>query len=285
MATLRDIKNRIKSIKNTAQITRAMKMVSAAKFRRAHEMALSGREYYRHISGITRSLAAMAGPRSHSLFVQGPEDRIDLILMTSDKGLCGSFNSYLIRKAQNFIEERSSSKVTLIAVGKKGRDFFHRLDTPMAAEHVDVSRSLGLPLAREVAAGALERLEQGEADATYVIYSHFISVINQEPVVIKLFPIPPAEEEDMPPVQYLSEPSREELIERFIPMYTDIVLHHALWESAASEQGARMSAMDSATRNAGELIDKLTLYYNRARQAAITKELIEVVSGADALEG
>jgi len=285
VATLRDIKSRIKSIKNTEQITRAMKMVSAAKFRRAQEMTLAGRDYYNHVSDITRSLAGLAGAGAHPLFRQGPENRIDLILFTSDKGLCGSFNSYLIKKAHTFIEERPSDRVTLIPVGKKGRDFFQRQGLEMAAEFVDFSRSIGLSLSREIAARALDRLESGEAQATYVIFSHFKSALTQEPQLFRLFPIPPAPPEDIPPVEYLYEPSRGEMIRRLIPLYTDIVMNQALWESNASEHGARMTAMDTATKNAGELIEKLNLYYNRARQAAITKELIEVVSGADALEG
>jgi len=183
------------------------------------------------------------------------------------------------------MEEKSSTRVTLIPVGKKGRDFFKRQDLEMAGEFLDISRSIGLPLAREIAAKALERLGTGQAQATYVIYSRFISALNQKPEVFRLFPIPPAPPEEMPAVEYLYEPSREAVIRKFIPLYTDIVMNQALWESTASEQGSRMTAMDTATKNAGELIEQLNLYYNKARQAAITKELIEVVSGADALEG
>jgi F-type H+-transporting ATPase subunit gamma len=285
VATLRDIKNRIKSIKNTEQITRAMKMVSAAKFRRAQDMTLAGREYYHHVSSITRSLAGLAGRGAHPLFRQKTERNIDLILFTSDKGLCGSFNSYLIKKALTFMEEKASTSVTLISVGKKGRDYFHRRDVEMAAEFLDISRSIGLPLAREIAAKALERLRAGQAQATYVIYSRFISALNQKPEVFRLFPVPPAPPEEIPPVEYLYEPNRDALIRKLIPLYTDIVMNQVLWESTASEHGSRMTAMDTATKNAGELIEQLNLFYNKARQAAITKELIEVVSGADALEG
>ncbi len=284
MATLRDIRNRIKSVKNTSQITRAMKMVSAAKLRRAQEMAVAGREYYLSVSAVTRSLALLAGPAGHPLFRPSAEERVDLILFTSDKGLCGGFNANLIKKALSFMEERPQ-KVTLIAVGKKGRDFFHRLDTPLGGEFVDFSRSVGLPMAHRVAARALERIQNGEADATYLLYSTFHSIMHQQPVVVQLFPIPPAPPEEAPLVEYLYEPSRTNLIQRLVPLYTDIMAYQAILETTASEHGARMSAMDAATKNAGELTDKLTLYYNRARQAAITKELIEVVSGADALEG
>lgn len=284
MATLRDIRNRIKSIKNTEQITKAMKMVSAAKFRRVQELAVSGREYYLRVNSITRNLARLAGPSGHLLFHQGEEKNIDLIVFTSDKGLCGSFNANLIKTASSFIENHPSSTVNLIAVGKKGRDFFHHLKVSLAGEYIDISRSIGLPLARQMAANALDRFKSGQADSTYIIYSRFFSVVNQKPTLIKLFPIPPADVDETPSVQYLYEPSRADLIDCMVPLYTDINLYQSLLETAASEHGARMSAMDTATKNAGELIGKLTLYYNRARQAAITKELIEVVSGADALE-
>jgi F-type H+-transporting ATPase subunit gamma len=285
MATLRDIRNRIKSIKNTEQITKAMKMVSAAKLRRAQEAAVMGREYYRHVSEITRSLAVLAGPRAHPLFASRDERTIDLILMTSDKGLCGSFNSNLLKEAARFIEERHPAQVNLIAVGKKGRDFFHRRGVPQAADFIDISRAIGLPLARKIAATALDRLESGASDATYVIYSRFISVLNQQPTVTKVFPIAPGEGFEAPSVEYLYEPSRTALIEKMVPLYTDITLLQGLLETTASEHGSRMSAMETASKNAGEIIGRLTLFYNRARQASITKELIEVVSGADALEG
>lgn len=284
MATLRDIRNRIKSIKNTEQITRAMKMVSAAKLRRVQDMAVSGRDYHNHIATITRCLAGLAGSTGHPLFKQVEEKKIDLILFTSDKGLCGSFNANMIKKARSFMDDHADAKINILAIGKKGRDFFHRLDIPMAVEYHDISRSIGLPLAKEVAAAALERIRSGQADATYLIYSQFYTVLNQKPAVVRLFPIITADPADLPPVQYLYEPSREDLINRLVPLYTDMMIFQSLLETAASEHGARMSAMDTATKNAGELIGKLTLYYNRARQAAITKELIEVVSGSDALE-
>ena len=283
MATLRDIRNRIRSVKNTSQITRAMKMVSAAKLRRAQEMAVAGRDYYRAVSTITRNLAHLAGPEGHRLFRPATGERVDLIVFTSDKGLCGSFNTSLIKKAQNFIKERPTA--TLIPVGKKGRDFFHRLGREFPAEWVDFSRSVGLSLAREIAAAALSRIEAGETDATCIIYSRFVSVLTQVPTVIQLFPIPAEPSADTEGPAYLYEPTRTAMIERLVPLYTDMVVYQSLLETLASEYGARMSAMDTATKNAKDLIGRLTLFYNRARQAAITKELIEVVSGADALEG
>ncbi len=285
MATLRDIRNRIKSVKNTSQITRAMKMVSAAKLRRAQENAVSGREFFLHVSAITRSLAALAGPEAHTLFRQRPEEKIDLILVTSDKGLCGGFNANLIKKAQAFMEERPAASVTLIPVGKKGRDFFHHGGYEFGGEFTDISRAIGLPLAKRVAAAAVERIQAGASDATYVIYSQFKSALTQRPVEFKLFPVPVAPSEEAAQNEYLYEPSKTEIIGRIVPLYTNIMIYQSLLETTASEHGARMSAMDTATKNAQELIGRLTLYYNRARQATITKELIEVVSGADALEG
>ncbi len=285
MATLRDIRNRIRSVKSTSQITKAMKMVSVAKLRRAQDMATSGREYSRHVGTITRNLAAFAGEAGHRLFRQRSEEMIDLILITSDKGLCGSFNANLLKTAQDFMGQHKDAAVTLLPVGKKGRDHFLHRNVAMGQEFIDISRSIGLPLARKVAKAALDRLAGGQADATYIIYSRFLSVLNQQPVVFKLLPIPPAGPDEAPAVEYLYEPSREALIERLVPLYTDIMLYQSLVETTASEFGARMRAMDTATKNATELIGKLTLFYNRARQATITKELIEVVSGADALEG
>jgi F-type H+-transporting ATPase subunit gamma len=284
VATLRDIRNRIKSVKNTSQITRAMKMVSAAKLRRSQERAVAGREYHRAVSDLTRSMAAV-NPGGHPLFRSRPERRVDLVLFTSDKGLCGSFNANLLKRASNFVEERPGVAVTVIAVGKKGRDFCHRRGLPLAGEFIDISRSIGLSLAREVAALALRRLQSGEADATYVVYSRFVSVITQKPEERRLFPVASDDPGQEPAADYLYEPGRDDLVRRLVPLYADIALFQAMAETSASEYGARMSAMDTATKNAGELIARLTLYYNRARQAAITKELIEVVSGADALEG
>jgi F-type H+-transporting ATPase subunit gamma len=284
VATLRDIRNRIRSVKNTSQITRAMKMVSAAKLRRSQEMAVSGRDYHRAVLDLTRGLASSA-PGAHPLFRQRPEKKIDLVLFTSDKGLCGSFNANLLKRAASFIEDHPEAEVTVIPVGKKGRDYCLRRGLPLGGEFTDISRRIGLPLAREVAARALERIEAGEADATYVVYSRFVSILTQKPLELRLFPVEADEQQEAPSAEHLYEPGRAELIDRLIPLYTDIALFQALAETSASEYGARMSAMDTATKNAGELIARLTLFYNRARQAAITKELIEVVSGADALEG
>jgi F-type H+-transporting ATPase subunit gamma len=284
MATLRDIRNRIKSVRNTAQITRAMKMVSAAKLRRAQEMAVSGRPYSENLSAITRKLAILAGSSAHPLFRPSAGRKIDLVLFTSDKGLCGSFNANLIKKAQNFLEEHQG-RVTLIPVGKKARDFAHRTGVPLGGEFTDITRSVGLPQAQRIAALLLRRIRSGEADTTTLINSRFVSVLTQIPTVNVLFPIRPAESDRVPEIEYLYEPSREALVEALVPLYTDTMVYQALVETVASEHGARMNAMETATKNAGELIARLTLYYNRARQAAITKELIEVVSGADALEG
>jgi F-type H+-transporting ATPase subunit gamma len=283
VATLRDIRSRIRSVKNTSQITRAMKMVSAAKLRRAQELAVAGREYYREISTVTRTLAHLAGPSGHPLFRPPAGEKIDLIAFSSDKGLCGSFNSNLIRTASHFLDDHD--QVTLIPIGKKGRDHFSRLGHTFGGEFVDISRRVGFPLAKEIAALALSRIESGEAHSTFIIHSQFISVLNQVPTVTQLFPIPPEPPADPLAPEFIYEPAREQLIAKLVPLYSDILVYQALLESTASEYGSRMSAMDTATKNAKDLIGRLTLYYNRARQAAITKELIEVVSGADALEG
>ncbi len=283
MATLRDIRSRIRSVKNTSQITRAMKMVSAAKLRRAQELAVAGRDYYRQLSTVTRTLAHLAGPGGHPLFRPAAGEKIDLIAFSSDKGLCGSYNANLIRKTTHFLDQHAET--TLIPIGKKGRDHFARLGHAFGGEFVDVSRRIGFPLAKEIGSLALSRIESGAAHATFIIHSQFISVLNQVPTVTQLFPIPPQPPADPLAPEFIYEPTRRRLIEKLVPLYSDIVIYQALLESTASEYGSRMTAMDTATKNAKDLIGRLTLHYNRARQAAITKELIEVVSGADALEG
>lgn len=287
MASLRDIKQRIKSVKNTQQITKAMKMVSAAKLRRAQERALAFRDYAGELQGICARLTALGAAEGHPLAGTREAQTAELIVVTSDKGLCGSFNGNVLNRALSFLHEKKGMQLKLTIVGKKALDFFKRRPWPIIEEHLDTFRGVDRPLADRITSGLTERFTGGESDAVYVLFNEFISVIQQRVVLQQLLPLqPPAEGEDLDlPPDYIFEPDLKTLARQLFPELVVSQIYRALLESSASEHGARMAAMDAATRNAGELIGKLTLTYNRARQAAITKELIEVVSGADALAG
>ena len=287
MASLRDIKQRIKSVKNTQQITKAMKMVSAAKLRRAQERALAFRDYARELNGICARLTALGAAEGHPLAGEREVKKVELIVVTSDKGLCGAFNGNVINRAMKFLRQQTSTDPKLVVVGKKARDFLKKRPWPIIEEYLDTFRGVDRPLAEGITSRVTERFVSGESDAVYVIFNEFISVIQQRVVFQQLLPLqPPAagEEVELPP-DYIFEPDLGTLSHQLFPELVVSQIYRALLESSASEHGARMAAMDAATRNAGELIAKLTLTYNRARQAAITKELIEVVSGADALAG
>jgi F-type H+-transporting ATPase subunit gamma len=287
MASLRDIKQRIKSVKNTQQITRAMKMVSAAKLRRAQDRALSFRDYARELSGVCARLTALGAAEGHPLAENREAKKVELIVVTSDKGLCGSFNGNVINRAMRFLQKREDAEVKLVIVGKKASDFLKRRPWPIIEEHLDTFRGVDRPLADRITSSVSGRFTAGESDAVYVVFNEFISVIQQRLILQQLLPLqpPPEEEEVELPPDYIFEPDLNSLARQLFPELVVSQIYRALLESSASEHGARMAAMDAATRNAGELIAKLTLTYNRARQAAITKELIEVVSGADALAG
>ncbi len=292
MATLSDIKRRIKSVKNTQQITKAMKMVSAAKLRRAQEDIIAARPYADKIQGLVASLSKAAGPETNPLFLKPePEDgektpRLELVLMASDRGLCGGFNSTLIRTAERFIRENSSKEISLNLIGK--RAFEHFKDR----ERVK-SRALGIArpsyaLAEEIATELMDGYLSDGSDEVYMIYSEFKSAITQRPVVQKLLPITPPKEEEQGEETYeefIFEPSQQRVLDSLLPKFVVVQVFRALLETAASEHGARMTAMDSASRNAAEMIGHLTLLFNRARQAAITKELMEIIGGAEALKG
>jgi F-type H+-transporting ATPase subunit gamma len=213
--------------------------------------------------------------------------KVELIVVSSDKGLCGSFNNNVINKAMKFLGDTVDAEVNLVVAGKKARDFLKRRPWPIIEEHLDTFRGVDRPLAERITAGVTERFVNGESDEVYLVFNEFISVIQQRVVFQQILPLqPPAEDEEVElPPDYIFEPDLGDLASQLFPELVVSQIYRSLLESSASEHGARMAAMDAATRNAGELIDKLTLTYNRARQAAITKELIEVVSGADALAG
>jgi F-type H+-transporting ATPase subunit gamma len=287
MASLRDIQQRIKSVKNTQQITKAMKMVSAAKLRRAQDRALAFRDYAAELNGICARLTALGAAEGHPLAETREKKKVELLVVTSDKGLCGSFNNIIISRAMKFLQEKDSTEVNLVIAGKKARDFLKRRPWPIIEEYLDTFRGVDRSLAEKITGGVTERFIGGECDEVYILFNEFISVIQQRVVFQQLLPLqPPAEDEEVElPPDYIFEPDLGDLARQLFPELVVSQIYRSLLESSASEHGARMAAMDAATRNAGELIDKLTLTYNRARQAAITKELIEVVSGADALAG
>ncbi|MBI3599978.1 MAG: ATP synthase F1 subunit gamma [Nitrospinae bacterium] len=285
MASLRDIKRRIKSVKNTQQITRAMKLVSAAKMKRAQEAILAARPYAMKMMDVMSSLACRVDTTAHPLLSRREEKNIMLVVITSDKGLCGGFNGNIIRRTLRFMEDKGRNNISLVVVGKKGRDYFRAKKYGISKEYVDFFRVFSYQRASLIVKDIIDGYTSEQVDSVYVVYNEFKSVIQQRVVAESLLPIPPlvCKVGEEPP-DYLYEPSAEVILDDLLKKYVEIEVYRALLESISSEHGARMTAMDSATRNASEMISGLTLTYNRARQAAITKELIEIVSGADALK-
>lgn len=283
MAKTQDLKRRIRSVRNTMQLTKAMKMVAAAKLRRAQERIMRARPYAHRTLKVLRSLAARAEPESHPLLEPHGDARVEMVVMTADKGLCGGFNAGIIRTAVSFAGERGGRELKVNAVGKKGRDYF-RGRREMAAEWPDVFRRVEFATARRIAEQLIERYVARDVDEIYLVFNEFKSAIQARPIVQRLLPIQAAElETGHTPRDYLYEPSAQALFGALLPHYVENQVFHAMLESAAAEHAARMTAMDSATKNAAELIESLTLTMNRVRQASITTEIIEVVSGAEAL--
>jgi F-type H+-transporting ATPase subunit gamma len=320
MPSLKSIRKRITSVKNTQKITKAMKMVAAAKLRRAQDSVAAIRPYARRMKKVSQDLAARiteeldaspaAGAPSPSeeegqgqdqeqslrpvLLLKGrKEERIRLVVVTSDRGLAGAFNSNINRRTERFLVEHEGAQVTLEVIGKKGRDYLRRRNVTIGSELPGADPKTAGKIAAELAARLSLIIESGEADAVYVVYNEFKSVASQAVQVERLLPIeaPPAAAvsgaEDAPRtlLDFLYEPGQREVLQHLVPLYIQTELHRIFLESIAAEFGARMNAMDNASRNAKEMISRLTLQYNRARQAAITKELMEIVSGAEALKG
>jgi F-type H+-transporting ATPase subunit gamma len=286
MASLKAIRKRISSVKNTQQITKAMKMVAASKLRRAQEAAVAARPYADKLEGMVIHLVSRIEPESHPLLADpGTESRTLLVVVTGDRGLCGGYNANLLRRAEQFIATRTG-EIRLVLIGRKGAEYFRRrrrdtggyLPVPVA----DAASSV----AREVAARVAREFVAGEIDNAHVLYSAFRSTLSQVPTVEKLLPLDrDVDEAQTDGLDYLFEPGPEEIVGTLLPRLLEVRILHALLEAGASEQGARMAAMDSATRNASDMIERLTLEMNRTRQAAITKELMEIISGAEALKG
>ena len=285
MPNVLDIRRRIRSVRNTQQITKAMKMVSAAKLRRAQAAILRARPYAGRILEVVRSLMARSEIRPHPLLEEREENNIQLVVVTADKGLCGAFNANIVKAAEGFIREKGDRSLDLFCVGRKGLDYFGKRTTPIRHRQVNLFQRIEYRHAREVTGKLVSQFLSGERDAVYLLYNEFKSVIQQRIVVERLLPIPPIVlSPDQSQVDYIYEQPAAEILNTLMPRHVEVQVFRALLESSAAEHGARMTAMDAATNNAVEMIESLTLTMNRARQAGITKEIIEVVSGAAALK-
>jgi F-type H+-transporting ATPase subunit gamma len=284
MPSLIDLRRRIRSVKNTQQVTKAMKMVSAAKLRRAQDRVIAARPYaavFRQVlADVAAAVANEQDAGTHPLLARRPENRVLLVLLTADRGLAGAFNSNLLRSSNQFITGREAGSTSLAIVGRKGRDFWRKRGGNILVERTGIAEKVTYEQAAEIAREISERFEREEVDAVYLLYNEFKSVVSQKLALQRVLPVePPQQQQEQ---NYIFEQPPEQLIGGLLARYVDIAVYQALLESAASEQAARMTAMEAATSNAGEMIEKLTLYMNRVRQASITKELIEVVSGAAA---
>ena len=288
MANLKEIKKRIGSVKNTQQITKAMKMVSAAKLRRAQDAVVAARPYSDKMNEVLTSIAAREIETTHPLLEQREKRNALVLLLTADRGLCGGFNSNITKAALKFVQQQTDdyAEYTLRIVGKKGNDLLkRRKDLTIDKVYENITGSVTYATAALLGQEIVEGYEDEEYDAVYIIYNQFHSPINQEVTINQLLPIVPDEaQSDHYVADYIYEPSADKVLHSILPKYIEVQIFGALLESVASEHGARMSSMDSATKNASEMIDKLTLKYNRARQAAITKELMEIVSGAESIK-
>src|SRR3984885_2129602 len=286
MPSLIDIRRRVRSVKNTQQITKAMKMVSAAKLRKAQEKALAARPYAKLIQQMLASVAEAASQagdaETHPLLAVRPEKRILLVVVTADGGLAGGFNSNLIKLAQRFANEHKGEELSFELIGRKGRDYFKRRFPNIAGEHLDVFRNVKFESAEKIVAAIIDRFAKGEIDSVYLFVNEFKSVMSSTIAQTRLLPIEVPKSAG--PVDYIYEQPPEEILKSLLPRYLNVQIYRALLESAAAYLAARMTAMDAATRNADDVIEKLTLYMNRVRQVSITREIIEVVSGAAALD-
>ncbi len=291
MASLIDIRRRLRSVKSTQQITKAMKMVAAAKLRRAQDRVVGARPYAKLLGNVLSSVTAHAGEVKHPLLVVREEKKVVIVVAAGDRGLCGAFNTNVHRATMHLIASHPEwTEVRILPVGKKAVDFWKRRKYPLTEKtYSGIFGSLKYENAREIAASLAEAFLAERIDAAYVVVNEFRSVLSQVVHTAKLLPLSP-EPAAAAPVpesagfEYIFEPDAKTILASLLPRYLEFTVYRALAESAAAEEGARMTAMGAATKNAGEMIDKLTLTYNRARQARITKELIEIVSGAAALE-
>jgi len=285
MANVRDIRRRIRSAKNIQQITRAMKFVSAARLRKAQDRVVAARPYARQMAAVLNSLATRVPEQAHPLLARRGDEKIELVIITADRGLCGAYNTSIIRQALAFLNEHSGKKVELNILGKRARDFFRRRPYPVRNEAINVLHKVSFTDAAAIAKDLIDEFIKGEQDQVWIVYNEFKSVVQQHVTVERLLPISRLEHpDDASRLEYLYDEPPAEIFGRLLPRYVEAQVFRALLEASASEQGARMSAMEAATNNAAEMIEGLTLYANKVRQAGITKELIEVVSGAVSTE-
>ncbi len=281
MPNTRDIRRRIRSAKNIQQITRAMKFVSAARLRKAQDRVVAARPYARQMLAVLSSLATRVPQESHPLLAEREPKNVELVVITADKGLCGAYNTNIIRQAMEFLAQHEGVQVELNILGKRARDFFRRRSYAVRQEAVGVLHSVSFADASAIARDLIEEFVTGRKDQVWLVYNEFKSVVQQRVVLEKLLPIRRIDHpDDAGRLEYLYDEPPALIMERLLPRHVEAQVFRALLEAAASEQGARMTAMDAATKNATEMIDNLTLYANKVRQAGITKELIEVVSGA-----
>ena len=288
MANVLDIRRRIRSVRNTRQITKAMKMVSAAKLRRAQEAAVSARPYAEKMTELLKNVGARVSSEAHPLLTVREEKKLHLVLFTSDRGLCGGYNANLIRAAEAFMRKNAGDKeIALTLVGRKGADHFRRRRANVADRYIGILATPAEELASQIAHKLIDRFLTGETDAVYILYSRFRSALSQVPTLEKLLPVALTDADvaaGQQPTEYLYEPGVRELLASLLPRITEVAAQRALLEATASEHGARMTAMDSATSNASKMMGSLTLQMNRARQASITRELMEIVGTAEALK-
>jgi F-type H+-transporting ATPase subunit gamma len=296
MATLLDFRRRIRSVKNTQQITRAMKFISAAYLRKAQDAAMAARPYAQELARVLRSTMARIDEPQHALLAKRPEQNVLVIVLSGERGLAGAFNSNILKKAGEFFRANKDKKMVVVPVGKKGRDSLKRAGFTFAGEYVNALSRVKFSTAREIAELASQLYSKEEVDAVYIIFSEFKTVMTANLVVEKLLPVQQDEEQkdnqrrepngEKPgsnqeaPVDYIYEQPEEQILGKLLPRYIETQILRAMLESSAAEYAARMTAMESATKNAGDVIEGLTLHMNKVRQAAITKEIIEIVSGA-----
>jgi F-type H+-transporting ATPase subunit gamma len=287
MATLLDFRRRIRSVKNTQQITRAMKFVAAARLRRAQEAAIAARPFARELARVLRSTMARIEEPQHPLLAHRPEQNVLAIVLTGERGLAGAFNANILRKANEFFRANRSKKLSTLTVGKKGRDALKKAGFNIVAEYINVLARVEFGTAREIATLVTALYAEEKIDSVYIVFSEFKTVMTPNLVVEKLLPVEAirAEEESAAEqasaqIDYIYEQPEERILDKLLPRYIETQILRAMLESSAAEHAARMTAMESATQNAGEVIEALTLHMNKVRQAAITKEIIEIVSGA-----
>ena len=287
MPTLLDFRRRIRSVKNTQQITRAMKFVAAARLRRAQEAALAARPFAKELAHVLRSIMARIDEPQHPLLAHRPEQNVLAIVLTGERGLAGAFNANILRKANELFRAHKGKKISVVPVGKKGRDSLRKAGFNLAAEFVNVLARVNFGTAREIASLVAGLYSSEKIDSVYIAFSEFKTVMTPNLVIEKLLPIEAirAEEESLAEqaaarVDYIYEQPEAQLLDKLLPRYVETQILRAMLESSAAEHAARMTAMESATNNAGDVIEALTLHMNKVRQAAITKEIIEIVSGA-----